>query len=177
MYLMLEDWFIVIVHGTKTPLACFRLVCFRLRRKINQFISCIRVRGVSNVPYHPMDGNGRELSTLSMGPSTRDFRIELAFRSKFFFPLPDPYNFFLFKEQKASHQAVTYTKNPSKGYMEYVVSALSICSFIGDLFRYDFITRPDTVGCIRVLMYNLTTVEHITAIHNIIQRAGVFLWR
>ena len=26
-------------------------------------------------------------------------------------------------------------------------------------------------------MYNLTTVEHITAIHNIIQRAGVFLWR
>ena len=61
--------------------------------------------------------------------------------------------------------------------MEYVVSALSICSFIGDLFRYDFITRPDTVGCIRVLMYNLTTVEHITAIHNIIQPAGVSLWR
>ena len=26
-------------------------------------------------------------------------------------------------------------------------------------------------------MYNLTTVEHITAIHNIIQHAGVFLWR
>ena len=26
-------------------------------------------------------------------------------------------------------------------------------------------------------MYNLTTVEHITAIHNIIQNAGVSLWR
>lgn len=61
--------------------------------------------------------------------------------------------------------------------MEFVVSALSVCSFIGDLFRYDFITRPDTVGCIRVLMYNLTTVEHITAIRNIIQHAGVRLWR
>ena len=61
--------------------------------------------------------------------------------------------------------------------MEYVVSALSVCSFIGDLFRYDFITRPDTVGCIRVLMYNLTTVEHITAIHNILKHAGVHLWR
>ena len=61
--------------------------------------------------------------------------------------------------------------------MEYVASALSVCSFIGDLFRYDFITRPDTVGCIRVLMYNLTTVEHITAIHNIIQHAGIPLWR
>lgn len=61
--------------------------------------------------------------------------------------------------------------------MEYVVSALSVCSFIGDLFRYDFITRPNTVGCIRILMYNLTTVEHITAIHNIVQHAGVPLWR
>lgn len=61
--------------------------------------------------------------------------------------------------------------------MEYVVSALSVCSFIGDLFRYDFITRPDTVGCVRVLLYNLTTVEHITAIRNIIQHAGVPLWR
>ena len=60
--------------------------------------------------------------------------------------------------------------------MEFVVSALSVCSFIGDLFRYDFITRADTVGCIRVLMYNLTTVEHITAIRNIIQHAGVRLW-
>jgi hypothetical protein len=61
--------------------------------------------------------------------------------------------------------------------MEFVVSALSVCSFIGDLFRYDFITRPNTVGCIRVLMYNLTTMEHITAIRNIIQHAGVHLWR
>jgi len=82
-----------------------------------------------------------------------------------------------FEEQKTSRQAVTYIKDPSPGYMEYVVSALSVCSFIGDLFRYDFITRPDTVGCIRVLMHNLTTVEHITAIRNIIKHAGVPLWR
>jgi hypothetical protein len=86
-------------------------------------------------------------------------------------------DFSSFKGQKASRQAVTYTKNPSPGYMEYVVSALSVCCFIGDLFRYNFISRPDTVGCIRVLMYNLTTVEHITAIRNIIQHAGVLLWR
>ena len=158
---------------TYAPLACFRLVCcFRLRRKINQSISCIRVRGVSNVPYHPMDGNGSLWDVLR-----ETFVSSWHFEVSFFFSLPDPYNFFLFKEQKVSRQAVTYTKNPSKGYMEYVVSALSICSFIGDLFRYNFITRPDTVGCIRVLMYNLTTVEHITAIHNIIQHAGIFLWR
>ena len=81
------------------------------------------------------------------------------------------------QEQKTSRKAVTYIKDPSPGYMKYVVSALSVCSFIGDLFRYDFITRPDTVGCIRVLMHNLTTVEHITAIRNIIKHAGVPLWR
>lgn len=124
-----------------------------------------------------MDENRRELSTLSVERSTRGFRIELAFRSRLFVrSLACFLKISSFKERKTSRQAVTYTKNPSPGYMEYVVSALSVCSFIGDLFRYSFITRPDTVGCIRVLMYNLTTVEHITAIRNIIQHAGVPLW-
>lgn len=81
------------------------------------------------------------------------------------------------QEEKKSRQAVTYIKNPSPGYKEYVASALSICSLIGDLFRYNFITRPHTVGCIRVLIHNLTTVEHIRAIDNIIRHAGVPLWR
>ena len=33
------------------------------------------------------------------------------------------------------------------------------------------------MGCVRVLMDNLTTVEHLTAIYNIIEHAGVPLWQ
>ncbi|KAF8812043.1 hypothetical protein BYT27DRAFT_7088129, partial [Phlegmacium glaucopus] len=78
---------------------------------------------------------------------------------------------------KTSHQAITYVKDPSPGYKAYVVSALSVCCFIGDLFRYKFISRPDTVGCIRVIIHCLTTLEHVDAIYNIIKHAGVALRR
>lgn len=81
------------------------------------------------------------------------------------------------EEQQTSGRTITYIKKPSPGHLKYVVSALSICSFIGDLFRYKFINRPDTVSCIRILMQNLATVEHVTAISNIIKHAEVPLWR
>lgn len=33
------------------------------------------------------------------------------------------------------------------------------------------------MGCVRVLIHNLTTVEHLTAIHNIFKHAGVPFWQ
>jgi len=61
-------------------------------------------------------------------------------------------------------------------YITYVVSALCLCSFIGDLYHENFLRRSDTIGCVRIILHNLALVEHLTAINAILRRAGTRLW-
>jgi hypothetical protein len=71
----------------------------------------------------------------------------------------------------------TLSHPPSHSYLSYVTSALHLCSFIGDLYAEKLLSRTDTVGCVRIIFYNLSLVEHITAVENILKRAGTALWK
>jgi hypothetical protein len=66
---------------------------------------------------------------------------------------------------------------PPPSYLSYVTSALHLCSFLGDLYAEKLLSRTDTIGCVRIILFNLSIVDHITAIGNILKRAGTALWK
>ena len=61
--------------------------------------------------------------------------------------------------------------------MAYVSSALALSKFIGELYNYGFLPRTQTIGCVRVLLKNVKSIEHVQAIHAIISHAGIRLWQ
>lgn len=73
--------------------------------------------------------------------------------------------------------AITIQKYPTAQYGAYVSSALALSKFIGELYNHGFLPRTQTIGCVRVLLKNVKSIEHVQAIHAIISYAGIRLWR
>lgn len=73
--------------------------------------------------------------------------------------------------------AITIQKNPTAQYGAYVSSALGLSKFIGELYNHGFLARTQTIGCVRVLLKNVKSIEHVQAIHAVISHAGIRLWR
>lgn len=73
--------------------------------------------------------------------------------------------------------AITIQKTPTAQYGAYVSSALALSKFIGELYTHGFLRRTQTIGCVRVLLKNVKSIEHVQAIHAIISYAGIRLWR
>ena len=73
--------------------------------------------------------------------------------------------------------AITIQKNPTAQYVAYVSSALALSKFIGELYNHGFLPRTQTIGCVRVLLKNVKSIEHVQAIHAIISHAGIRLWQ
>ncbi|KAF4589934.1 hypothetical protein EYR38_009229 [Pleurotus pulmonarius] len=58
----------------------------------------------------------------------------------------------------------------------YVRSAMHLTSFIGDLFKRGLLLAGTTMGCMRVLLRNTVSCEHLEALRNFVLQAGKGLW-
>ncbi|KAJ4482511.1 hypothetical protein J3R30DRAFT_3460160 [Lentinula aciculospora] len=72
-----------------------------------------------------------------------------------------------------SSKAISYSFTPSE---EYVTSATRLAAFIGDLFTFDLIRVQHIKMCLNILVHELTSLEHITAISVLIDHAGERFW-
>jgi hypothetical protein len=69
-----------------------------------------------------------------------------------------------------------YEATPSESHIKRVSSALSLCNFIGVLYRLHFLERTDIQACIRILMDDMSVLEHLCATRNILLHAGTRYW-
>ncbi|KDR82462.1 hypothetical protein GALMADRAFT_220470 [Galerina marginata CBS 339.88] len=76
-----------------------------------------------------------------------------------------------------SHKAIIQVRFPTPNQTQFVLSSLAHCNFIGCLYKAHFISRTDTIGCVRVLFQNTSVIEHLVAVRHIIFQAGMQLWR
>jgi hypothetical protein len=60
--------------------------------------------------------------------------------------------------------------------LAYVSSALSLAAFIGDLFAYNLLPVSQIHMCLSLLVGDLSSVEHVHAIHLLILHAGSGAW-
>ncbi|KDQ26034.1 hypothetical protein PLEOSDRAFT_160634 [Pleurotus ostreatus PC15] len=58
----------------------------------------------------------------------------------------------------------------------YVMSAIYLTSFMGDLFKCGLLLAGPTMGCLRVLLRNTVSLEHLEAIRTFLIQAGKGLW-
>jgi len=72
-----------------------------------------------------------------------------------------------------STKSISYRFTPSE---EYVVSATWLIAFIGDLFNFDLIRVQHIKLCFSILVHELSSLEHITAISVLINHAGPQFW-
>ncbi|KAF5367325.1 hypothetical protein D9757_010110 [Collybiopsis confluens] len=72
-----------------------------------------------------------------------------------------------------SAKAISYHFTPSE---EYVASANWLAAFIGSLFTFDLIHVQHIKWCLSILVHELSSLEHITAISTLIEHAGPELW-
>jgi hypothetical protein len=72
-----------------------------------------------------------------------------------------------------STRAISYRFAPSE---EYVASATWLTAFIGSLFTFDLIRVQHIKMCLSILVHELCSLEHITAISVLIKYAGPNLW-
>ncbi|KAJ3894866.1 hypothetical protein GG344DRAFT_73716 [Lentinula edodes] len=72
-----------------------------------------------------------------------------------------------------SSKAISYRFAPSE---EYVASATRLVAFIGDLFTLGLIRVQHIKMCLNILVHELTSLEHITAISVLIDHAGPRFW-
>lgn len=70
--------------------------------------------------------------------------------------------------------AINHLNPPSQ---EYLSSALSLTTFVGALFAHGLLPRSTIHHCLSVLVAELSTVEHIHAIHLLVLHATAKLWR
>ncbi|KIM78422.1 hypothetical protein PILCRDRAFT_824303 [Piloderma croceum F 1598] len=71
-------------------------------------------------------------------------------------------------------QAITYANPPS---ISYLSSALSLTTFVGDLYAQGLLPRSSIHHCISILVAELNAIEHIHAIHLLVLHANSRLWR
>lgn len=71
-------------------------------------------------------------------------------------------------------QSITYANPPSTSYLS---SALSLTTFVGDLYAQGLLPRSAIHHCISVLVSELNAIEHIQAIHLLLLHANARLWR
>ncbi|KAF9521632.1 hypothetical protein CPB83DRAFT_865374 [Crepidotus variabilis] len=79
-----------------------------------------------------------------------------------------------------NRHAIVYeltSPNRTPQHLSHVKYSLRLCSFIGDLYQACLLSRLDTIGCVRILLFNMAMVEHLTGIENILKRAGPKLWK
>lgn len=69
---------------------------------------------------------------------------------------------------------ISYSNSPSETYLS---SALSLTTFIGDLFTQGLLPRSTIHHCLSILVAELNAVEHIHAIHLLLLHANARLWR
>ncbi|KAF9488933.1 hypothetical protein BDN71DRAFT_398254 [Pleurotus eryngii] len=58
----------------------------------------------------------------------------------------------------------------------YVSSAIHLTAFIGDLFRMGLLRAEPTMDCLRVLLRNTVSLEHLEAMRSLLMKAGKCLW-
>ncbi|KAF8882040.1 hypothetical protein CPB84DRAFT_1640427, partial [Gymnopilus junonius] len=56
-------------------------------------------------------------------------------------------------------------------------SSLAHCKFVGSLYQHHLLKRDQVAHCVGVLFINMSTIEHILAVHHIVFNAGTQLWR
>jgi len=66
---------------------------------------------------------------------------------------------------------------PRKGLSRQLSCALEHCKLLGSLYRKDFLDRTDVAYCVGILLKFTTTLEHLTALSNLLFQAGTRLWR
>jgi len=71
-------------------------------------------------------------------------------------------------------ESITYANPPSTSYLS---SALSLTTFVGDLYAQGLLPRSAIHHCISVLVSELSAIEHIRAIQLLLLHANARLWR
>ncbi|KAJ3801959.1 hypothetical protein GGU11DRAFT_767293 [Lentinula aff. detonsa] len=72
-----------------------------------------------------------------------------------------------------SFKAISYRFTPSE---EYVTSATWLAAFIGDLFTFGLIRVQHIKLCLNILVHELISLQHISAISVMIDHAGPQFW-
>lgn len=88
-----------------------------------------------------------------------------------FLPHPDPP---LLTSQQDQPYSITYPNPPS---IPYLTSAHTLTTFIGDLFSQGLLPRSTIHHCLSILIAELTSIEHMHAIHLLLLHANTKLWK
>ncbi|KIK69942.1 hypothetical protein GYMLUDRAFT_34344 [Collybiopsis luxurians FD-317 M1] len=73
-----------------------------------------------------------------------------------------------------SSKAISYRFTPSE---EYIASANWLTAFVGSLFTFNLVHAQHIKMCLSILVHELASLEHITAVSILIEHAGPALWR